>query len=255
MSGKQSRRRRQAVAANKPPAVKGPSAGRKASPKILLAILAVLILIGAAVGVASALRGGSSGNSTPQPVAGAARVQSLFRGIAQHGNVLGRPSAPVTLVEYADLQCPYCRDFGLQAEPSLIKRYVRTGRVKVVFRPLAFLGPDSVRGRNAVIAAGLQNKLFDVVQLLYANQGVENTGWLDDKIVEAAARSVPSIEVARLLADRDSAAVARQAQSFDSQAMTDGVHSTPTVLVGKTGGVLRQVDQKRLSSALATLVS
>jgi len=255
MSGKQSRRRRQTLAAKKPTAVKGPALRPKASPKILLAILAVLLLIGAAVGVASALRGGSSGSSSKQAVAGATRVQSLFHGIAQHGNVLGRPSAPVTLVEYADLQCPYCRDFGLQAEPSLIKHYVRTGRVKVVFRPLAFLGPDSVRGRNAVIAAGLQNKLFDVVQLLYTNQGVENTGWLDDNIVEAAARSVPSIEVGRLLADKDSAAVARKAQAFDSQAMADGVHSTPTVLVGKTGGTLRQVDQKQLSSTLATLVS
>jgi protein-disulfide isomerase len=255
MSGKQSRRQRQTLAAKEPSAVKGPSAGRKASPKILLAILAVLLLVGAAVGIASVLRGGSSESSSPQPVAGAARVQSLFHGIAQHGNVLGRPSAPVTLVEYADLQCPYCRDFGLQAEPSLIKRYVRTGHVKVVFRPLAFLGPDSVRGRNAVIAAGLQNRLFDVVQLLYTNQGVENSGWLDDKIVEAAARSVPSIEVGRLLADKDSAAVTRKAQTFDSQATADGVHSTPTVLVGKTGGALRQVDGTQLSSALASLAS
>jgi protein-disulfide isomerase len=254
MSGKQSRRQRQTLAAKKPPAVRGPSGGRKASPKILLAVLAVL-LVGAAVGVASALRGGSSGSSTPQPAAGAARVQSLFHGIAQHGNVLGRPSAPVTLVEYADLQCPYCRDFGLQAEPSLIERYVRTGHVKVIFRPLAFLGPDSVRGRNAVIAAGIQNKLFDVVQLLYTNQGVENTGWLDDRIVEAAARSVPSIEVGRLLADRDSVAVARKAQAFDTQAMADGIRSTPTVLVGKTGGALRQVDETQLSSALASLAS
>jgi protein-disulfide isomerase len=255
MSGKQSRRRRQAVAARKRPAVKGPTSRRKASPKLLLAILAVLLLVGAAVGVASALRGGSSGSSSPEPVAGTARVQSLFRGIAQHGNVLGRPSAPVTLVEYADLQCPYCRDFGLQAEPSLIKQYVRTGRVKVVFRPLAFLGPDSVRGRNAVIAAGLQDKLFDVVQLLYTNQGVENTGWLDDKTVEAAAQSVPSIEIGRLLADKDSAAVAHKAQAFDAQALADGVHSTPTVLVGKSGGTLRQVDETQLSNAIEALVS
>jgi len=249
MSGKQSKRRRRA-------AVPGPApARRQASPKVVLAILLSLLLVGVAVGVASALRGGSSGSSARQPVAGAATVRRLFDGIAQHGNVLGRPSAPMTLVEYADLQCPYCRDFGLQAAPTLIKQYVRTGRVKVVFRPLAFLGPDSVRGRNAVIAAGLQNKLFDVVQLLYTNQGAENTGWLDDKIVEAAARSVPTIEVGRLLADRDSAVVARKAQAFDSQAMADGVNSTPTVLVGKTGGTLRQVDETQLSSALAALAS
>jgi protein-disulfide isomerase len=249
MSGKQSKRRRQA-------AVPAPApARRQASPKVVLAIALSLLLVGAAVGVASALRGGSSGSSAGQPVAGAATVRSLFAGIAQHGNVLGRPSAPVTLVEYADLQCPYCRDFGLQAGPTLIKQYVRTGRVKVVFRPLAFLGPDSVRGRNAVIAAGLQNKLFDVVQLLYTNQGAENSGWLDERLVEAAARSVPSLEAARLLADSGSTAVARRAQAFDSQATMDGVRSTPTILVGKTGGALRQVDETRLSSAIEALAS
>ena len=66
---------------------------------------------------------------------------------------------------------------------------------------------------------------------------------------------MPSIEVARLLADKDSAAVARKAQGFDAQAIADGVHSTPTVLVGKTGGALRQVDETQLSSALDALVS
>jgi len=254
MSGKQSGRRRQAVAAKKPPAVKGPAGRRQASPKVLIAVVLVLLLVGVGVGVASALRGGSA-ESAPPHVAGAAGVQRLFHGIAQHGNVLGRPSAPVTLVEYADLQCPYCRDFELASEPTLIERYVRTGHVKVVFRPIAFLGPDSVRGRNAVIAAGLQNKLFDVVQLLYTNQGTENTGWLDDRVIEATARSVPHLEVPRLFADSGSPAVARRAQALDAQATADGVRSTPTLLVGKTGGALRQVDEAQLSGAIEALVS
>jgi protein-disulfide isomerase len=249
MSGKQSKRRRQAAAAQSAPV------RRQASPKVVLAVVLGLLLVGVVVGLASALYGGSSKSPSPQAIAGAARVRTLFDGIAQHGNVLGRPSAPVTLVEYADLQCPFCRDFGLQAEPALIKRYVRTGHVKVVFRPLAFLGADSVRGRNMVVAAGFQNKLFDVVQLLYTNQGAENTGWLDDRLVAAAARSVPALEVTRLLVDRDSAAVARRAQAFDAQASIDGVRSTPTLLVGKSGGALRRVDETQLTGAIDSLVS
>jgi protein-disulfide isomerase len=250
VSGKQSKRRRRAVTTKSAPLPR-----RHASPKVLLAVVGVLVLVGVGVGVVSALRGGSTESSSAQPLAGAARARSLFDGIAQEGNVLGRPSAPVTLVEYADLQCPFCRDFGLQAEPTLIERYVRTGRVKVVFRPLAFLGPDSVRGRNAAIAAGLQDKLFDVVQLFYANQGGENTGWLDDRLVEAAARSVPALEIPRLLADRDSQAVARRAGAFDAQATVDGVRSTPTLLVGKSGGALQRVDPTQLESAIDALVS
>jgi len=250
MSGKQSKRRRKALAATSAPVRRRP---RRASPTVVLAMVLVPLLAGLAVGIASVLRGGPANSSSLQPIAGAAGGHSLFDGIAQHGNVLGRPSAPVTLVEYADLQCPFCRDFGLQAEPALIQKYVRTGRVKVVFRPLAFLGADSVRGRNAVIASGLQNKLFDVVQLLYANQGSENTGWLDDRLLQAAARSVPAIEVTRLLADRDSQPVARRARLFDAQASVDGVRSTPTLLVGKSGGSLRRVDETQLDAAIEAL--
>jgi hypothetical protein len=106
-----------------------------------------------------------------------------------------------------------------------------------------------------VVAAGFQNKLFDVVQLLYTNQGAENTGWLDDRLVAAAARSVPALEVTRLLVDRDSAAVARRAQAFDAQASIDGVRSTPTLLVGKSGGALRRVDETQLTGAIDSLVS
>jgi protein-disulfide isomerase len=250
MSGKQSKRRRRASAAESAQPQR-----RRASLRALLAVAGVVLLVGVAVGLVSALRGGSEKSSQTPPLAGVADARTLLDGIVQHGNVLGRPSAPLTLVEYADLQCPFCRDFGLQAEPSLIRRYVRTGRVKVVFRPLAFLGPDSVRGRNAVIAAGRQNKLFDVVQLLYANQGSENTGWLDDALVEAAAHSVPSLEVARLIADAGSPAVARRARAFDVRATMDGVRSTPTILVGKTGGALRRVDATQLSAVIEALAS
>ena len=74
-------------------------------------------------------------------------ARRLFEGIPQHGNVLGYASAPVTMVEYVDLQCPYCRAFETEVMPTMIRRYVRTGKLKVEARPLAFIGPDSERGR------------------------------------------------------------------------------------------------------------
>jgi protein-disulfide isomerase len=241
-SAKQSRRRRRAAQAP-PPATRT----RQASPRVLIAVAAVLALVVIGVVLALVLSGGSS-NPTPSGTSvlpEADEVQQLLAGIPQHGKVLGSPSAPVTLVEYVDLQCPYCQQFETRAMPTLIKRYVRRGKVKVDLRVLAFLGPDSERGRSAAIAAAEQNKSFNFAQLLYDNQGQENTGWLDDAIVRSAASSIPGLDVSRLLQDRSSSAVAARAKEFDAQATAAGVHATPTILVGKSGSAPGPV---RLSS-------
>jgi protein-disulfide isomerase len=209
------------------------------------AAVVVLAVIGVALGLA--FSGGSSKADVPargslvNALPGAGDAQRLLQGIPQHGNVLGSRSAPVTLVEYVDLQCPFCQQFETQAMVTLIGHYVRTGKVKIEARPIAFIGVDSQRGRAAAIAAGEQNKLFNFVQILYLNQGSENSGWLNDQMVMAAAASIPSLDVPRLLAGSSSDAAKAQAVAFDHQAAADKVRETPTILVGKSGGVLRPV--------------
>jgi protein-disulfide isomerase len=164
----------------------------------------------------------------------------MFRGIPQHGNTLGSPSAPVTLVEYVDMQCPYCDAFSRQVLPGLVQNYVRPGTVKMIVRPLAFIGPDSVRGRNAVLAAGKQNKFFNLMDLLYYNQGTENTGWLSESMVKRAATAV-GLDLARFDSDRNSSSASTIGAVFDSLARQQGVRSTPSIFVGKTGGTLNGV--------------
>ena len=145
------------------------------------------------------------------------------------------------MVEYIDLQCPFCQQFETQAMPTVIERYVRTGKLKVEARVLAFIGPDSVRGQSAAIAAGQQAKEFNFTQLLYANQGGENSGWLSDEMVRSAAASIPGLDVDRLLAASGSDAVRAQAQRYVTQATADKVTGTPTLLVGRSGGTLQTV--------------
>jgi protein-disulfide isomerase len=125
--------------------------------------------------------------------------------------------------------------------PRLIRQYVRPGHVRIEQRLLAFIGPDSVRGRSAAIAAGMQNKQFNFSELLYVNQGTENTGWLDEKMVVAAGASIPGLRVPQVLSDAKSSEVSDQATAFDDEAKASGVSSTPTILVGKTGGKLETV--------------
>jgi protein-disulfide isomerase len=236
-SGRQSKRKRR-EARVPPPPVRGGE--RRASRRVLVVAGAVVAML-VAVGVVAAivLRGNSSSANVPQR---GSLVNALpGAGIPQNGNVLGSPSAPVTMIEYVDLQCPYCGAFETQSMPTLISRYVRTGKLKVDARIIGFIGPDSVRGRAAAIAAGRQDKLFNFAQLLYFNQGAENTGWLSDSMVQSAAASIPGLDVPKLLDERSSSAVSDEARRFDTQASDDKVRATPTILVGKTGRTPKQV--------------
>src|SRR4051812_47935718 len=234
-SGKQARRQRQQV--TRPPVRS--TGGRKASPAVLIGALAVLVLVVAVAGVVLATRGSSSSSSsTPTKLADASVIERQFAGIPQSGNVLGKATAPATLVEYIDLQCPVCRQFETDVMPSIIDRYVRTGKLKVVARPVVVIGPDSETGRKGMIAAFQQNRGFNFAQLLYFNQGAENGGWLHDSMVADAAASIPGVKVKALQAAAGSQAVADEAARYDGQAQADALTGTPTLTLGKTGGKL-----------------
>jgi protein-disulfide isomerase len=234
---------------------------------VFVSAAAVVVLAAIAVALGVVLSSGSSKAAVPargsltNALPGAAEVQQLLQGIPQHGNVLGSQSAPVTLVEYVDLQCPYCQQFEAQAMPALIGNYVRTGKVKIEARPIAFIGPDSQSGRAAAIAAGEQNKLFNFAQIVYLNQGTENTGWLNDQMIVSTAASIPGLDVSRLLADSKSDTVKAQAGTYDQQAVGDSVQATPTILVGKSGGPLRPVtltsptDRQSVASAISAALA
>jgi len=253
-SGKKARKQRRTPA---PPPVRSRGGGRRASPKVLAAAAAVIAVAAVAAALAFALTGGSSSNpsttSSSSTLPDAASAVSLFKGIPQRGNVLGKANAPVTLVEYIDLQCPICRAFETEVMPTIVPRFVRNGKVQVIARPIAFIGPDSERGRLAALAAARQNRFFDFSQLLYDNQGTENTGWLDDDFVRAAFASLPGLNVAAAEKARTQTAIADEANRYDTQANADKVRGTPTILVGKTGGKLTEVvspDVANLSGAI-----
>jgi protein-disulfide isomerase len=217
-----------------------------------VAIAAALILV-------SAL--GSSGNTeasrtAPAPtttsgrskapavrkVPGAAATVALFKGIPQTLNVLGKPDAPATLIEFADLQCPFCRQYAGDALPALVREYVRTGKAKFVFSGMHFIGPDSEKALRAVFAAGIQGHAWEFLDLLYRSQGAENSGWVTDDLLRAAGASIPGFDTARMLADMGSPEVDNALAAADQQAQQAGVNQTPTFFAGPTGGTLQHVD-------------
>jgi protein-disulfide isomerase len=172
--------------------------------------------------------------------AGAADVGARFAGIRQHGAALGDPRAPVTLVEFADLQCPFCAEWDRKVLPAVLQR-VRRGEVRLVLRPLRFLGPDSATAAALAGAAAQQNRMWPLVDLLYRNQGRENSGYLTPAFQRRIAAAVPGLDVTRLMAARDTPAATRLTETAEREARTAEVASTPSFLAGRRGGTLSPV--------------
>ena len=152
---------------------------------------------------------------------------TLVAGIPQKGTVLGKAGTTVRLLQFEDLQCPICKRYTDEAFPAIVNEYVRTGRIKVDFRGLAFLGPDSLKALKIAMAAGLQNKLWQVVGLFYENQGDENSGWVTDSLIDQILADVPGLDAAKVKVDAKSTKVANQIAAIKAEATKLGVQGTP----------------------------
>jgi protein-disulfide isomerase len=206
------------------------------------AIVVVLILIGTH---------GSSGSGST--VSSRAPSASLA-GIPQHGDSLGRPSASATLTVYEDPQCPFCRQWNVDALPTVLSNFVRTGRVKLVYRGIPIIGANSVKGLRAIYAAAAHNKLWNLVDGLYARQGRENSGWITDGVIRAAAREA-NVNPTAILTASSSPAVTAMLKSAEREALAIGLRGTPTFVLTRPLSAAQQLqaplDPSGFSSALA----
>jgi protein-disulfide isomerase len=212
--------------------------------RLLLLVGAAAVVIAAVlIGVSLIGGGGSSGGGgSDSQLQGVSESETVLGGVPQQGIGLGRPDAPVTLAEYADLQCPYCQQWTLSTLPTLVDDYVRKGELRIEFRGIAFIGPDSLSALEAAQAAGEQNRLWNVVDLLYWNQGAENSGWVTDELLTEIGANVPGLDTGQMLADRNSTAVTARIGKAQREADSAGIRSTPSFQIGRTGGALRPLD-------------
>jgi protein-disulfide isomerase len=211
-----------------------------------IAAVAGVAVVAALVGVSLVGGKSSSGASSSTTVAMGPKTAALLAGIPQHGDTLGSPKAPVTLVEYADMQCPYCGDFARSTLPTLVRDYVRPGKVKIVFRGLEFVGADSDAALRAVVAAGRQNKQWNYLELMFENQGTENTGWVTEDLIKAVGTAVPGLDVQKMLSDRQTQLVTDAIAVSGQRGQFDGVDHTPWFEVGKTGGATTTLEVSSL---------
>jgi protein-disulfide isomerase len=211
-------------------------------------------LVGAIAGVIAGLLiavsvvGSGDDKPAPPSTVSGAETETLLAGIPQQGAALGRKDAPVTLVEFADLQCPFCGEWSRSAFPEIVRDYVRPGKVRMVFNGLTFIGPDSEQALRYAYAAGLQGKLWHTVDLLYANQGEENSGWVSDEFLAAVGAAIPGFDHQQAVAAESSPQVDARIQAASDAATALDVRSTPSFAAGKTGGDLGLVSLPSLTA-------
>jgi protein-disulfide isomerase len=145
--------------------------------------------------------------------------------------VRGSATAPVTIDEYADFQCPACGQFARQTESQLVQTYIAEGMVKLVFHHFAFLGMESNWAAEASECANDQGRFWDFHDRLYASQAGENRGAFSRENLKKIGADL-GLGTA-FAACVDSGRYAQTVRDA-TQAGTDrGVRATPTLFIGE----------------------
>jgi protein-disulfide isomerase len=156
---------------------------------------------------------------------------------------LGRPDAPLTVVEYTDYQCPYCRRFEAETFPRLKHDWIDTGRLRFIVRDLPLEIHSQARfAAEAAHCAGAQGGFWPMHDAL-----LKKDAQLSEQQVEALA-TAQGLDAARLrecvTSARYEPAIARNA----AEAARLGINGTPSFIVGRT--TPRELHGVRLSGAL-----
>lgn len=216
-----------------PPVPKPPTAKSSRTRTLVLVVIGVVIVVVSLIAGSVLLNRGGGGSDTGTPTDTTATGTALLAGIPQHGTVLGDPKATVTMLQFEDLQCPICKKYTDNVFPAVVDEYVKSGRVRIDFRGIAFLGPDSEKALRIAVAAGHQNKLWDVVEEFYAQQGEENSGWVTDARIDEVLAQVPGLDAARVKADAGTTAVTKEIVAMGAEAKALNVPGTPWFYISR----------------------
>jgi protein-disulfide isomerase len=105
------------------------------------------------------------------PLSAAAQSKSANEVLAGSGPSLGSASAPVTIIEFSDFQCSFCKRFWADTLPKLKEAYIDTGKARFIYRHFAILGKHSEQAALAAECAAEQGKFWEYHDQLFKNQG------------------------------------------------------------------------------------
>jgi hypothetical protein len=198
----------------------------------------------AAAGVLIAIGVSDVADSSGQTLSARAgkEISALLSVIPQSGETLGRPSAPITLQIFGDLESADVRTFVVWLLPDIIRDWVRTNIIKIQYRsfmtassphPNVFVGQQA-----AALAAGMQDRLWNFIETFYHGQGQEHTHYVTEGYLDGIARQVPGLDLSEWKSDRENSQLAKQVIKEDRVAQAIRFPDAPVFLIGRTGGKL-----------------
>lgn len=206
---------------------KNNSASGGASPYMIPgAIIAAGALIAFAVLYSN---GGMKGAETKKETTGVTAPQEA-KLYEESDPFLGNPNASVTIVEFSDFQCPFCGRFFKTVESQIIEKYVKTGKVKFVYRDFAFLGEESEWAGIAAECANEQGKFWEYHDYLFNHQQGENDGAFSKANLKRFAQAV-GLDAGTFGACLDSDKYRDEVRKDSSDGRALGVSGTPTTFI------------------------
>ena len=161
---------------------------------------------------------------------------------------IGNANAPVTLAYWSDYQCPFCKAVevgGVQgitvgaSIPTLIKDYVDTGKLKIVFKDYPFLGNDSITAAlyEHAIWKLYPNKFYTWRDAMFTAQDAEgDTGFGNAATIDALIKKIPGLDDAKIKADiaANTATYQKEIDADRAEGTSFGITGTPGFITGKT---------------------
>lgn len=217
-----------------------------------------MAIIVAGVLIAGAVYFSSIKSITNAPTNGNDAKVTAIAPVGPEDKILGNPKAKVTLVVYADFQCPFCGAIAglnlpvikyMQEQypgwnpfmPEIINKYVKNGNVLFVYRDFTFLGQESIRASQAARCAGDQNKFWEYHDYLYSHQDGENKGNFSDTKLKSFAKN---IKLDTTIFDKcfDSNKYEKAVADSKSEGSAAGITGTPKGFILKNGKIVSTID-------------
>ena len=168
-----------------------------------------------------------------------ASQQSSLVNLENGSPPLGSESAPITIVEFGDYQCEVCYHWFHNTRSTLIDNYIETGKAKLVFVDMPFIGRDSKIAAQASYCADDQGKYWEYHEILYTFQEVENSGWADRDRLNSFAFSL-DMNIDKFNECMDSSKYKIRVQANFDEAVKQGAEGTPTFIIISQNGTMEK---------------